>query len=52
VCAAFHGGVLAGHSDVAAATPPSTPSRLHLPATDRESVHASPVGLTRGPPTA
>jgi hypothetical protein len=52
VCAALHGGVLAGHSDVATATPPSTPSRFHLPATDGEAVHASPVGLTRGPPTA
>lgn len=51
-CAAFHGGVLAGHSDVAAAPPPSTPSRLNFSATDCESVHASPVGLTRGPPTA
>jgi len=51
-CAAFHGGVLAGHSDVAEAPPPSTPSHLDLSATGSESAYRSPVGPTRGPPTA
>ena len=51
-CAAFHGGVLAGHGDVAAAPPPTTPSRLNLSSTDSECAYASPVGPTRGPPTA
>ena len=51
-CAAFHGGVLAGHGEVASAPPPSPPSRLSLPTPDGESPYASPVGPTRGPPTA
>ena len=49
-CAAFHGGALAGHTEAAVATPPSAPSRLHLPATDCVSAYATPVGPTRGPP--
>jgi hypothetical protein len=51
-CAAFHGGALAGHAEPAVAPPPSAPSRSFLPATDCESAFASPVGPTRGPPTA
>jgi len=51
-CAAFHGGALAGSEDAAVAPPPGAPSRFHLPATDWACVYASPVGPTRGPPTA
>ena len=49
-CAAFHGGALAGHSEAPAVSPPSTPSRFLLPATDGAIAYASPVGPTRGPP--
>jgi len=51
-CAAFHGGLLAGHDEVAVVCPPRLPSRFKLPATDCESAYTSPVGPTRGPPTA
>lgn len=51
-CAAFHGGVLAGHDDVALIPPPRPSSRISLPATEHTVVHECPVGPTRGPPAA